>query len=797
MATDLSTPSQAPTHRADPRLFSQVVIRYYGLRFDGGKSTALEFQMNCRTSRFCLASLLSSLLLLASTHAQTAPASQATPPYKNASLPVDQRVADLLKRMTLEEKATMLSGSGWMESAPIERLGIPAIKMADGPMGVRSWIGSSALTSSSANPMKVETTAFPSGIAMAATWDVDLVEREGKAIGQEVKALGRDMILGPTVNINRVPLWGRNFEGYGEDPYLAGQLAVAYVHGVQGEGVIPSVKHFDANNEEFERHRVDAKIDERTLQEIYLPAFKAAVQQGGAWAVMSCYNKVNGTHCAESDYLLTDILKKEFGFKGFVVSDWGSTYSTAPTVNAGMDLEMPGGPPMKAFLARPQAAEQGSSGGWLTADKVLAEVKAGHITEATIDDNVSRILRVIFLSGLMDSPQPALGEVDTPAQQKMARDGETEGIVLLKNQSNLLPLDASKIHSIAVIGPNALVARTGGGGSSLVRPKYSVSPLQGIQKRAGAGVQVSSALGVGMAGEDPAHDSPEARANDLKAATDAAAKADIAVVVVGRFNKLESESFDVKTMDLPAGQDELIAAVEKANPHTIVVLNTGDPVTMTKWIDSTPALLDMWYGGQEGGNALAAILFGDANPSGKLPVTFPKRYEDSPAAKNYPGENLVVHYAQGIYVGYRYFDTKNVEPQFPFGFGLSYTTFDYSDLKVYHTIIHNMTSEPGHGYMAVLKVKNTGTRTGAEVVELYVHDGHSKIDRPVHELKRFKRLELKPGETKTVSFDLDRSAFEYWNPQTKEWTLDPGTFEIQLGASSRDIRLRAPVEITH
>ncbi len=752
--------------------------------------------MYWRTSRSCLALVFSSLLFLAATHAQTAPASQSAPPYKNTSLPVDQRVADLLKRMTLEEKATMLSGSGWMESAPIERLGIPAIKMADGPMGVRSWAGSSAITNSTANPVKVETTAFPSGIAMAATWDTALVQREGQAIGQEVKALGRDMILGPTVNINRVPLWGRNFEGYGEDPYLAGQLAVAYVHGVQGEGVIPSVKHFAANNEEFERHRVDAKIDERTLHEIYLTAFKAAVQQGGAWAVMSCYNKVNGTHCAESDYLLTDILKKEFGFKGFVVSDWGSTYSTAPTVNAGMDLEMPGGPPMKAFLARPQAQEQGSSGGWLTTDKVLAEVKAGKISEATIDDNVSRILRVIVLSGIVDHPHTPGGEVDTPAQQKMARDGETEGIVLLKNQGNLLPLDASKIHSIAVIGPNALVARTGGGGSSLVRPKYSVSPLQGIQKRAGAGVQVTSALGAGMAGEDPAHDTGEARANDLKAATDAAAKADVAVVVVGRYNKLESESFDVKTMDLPAGQDELIQAVEKANPHTIVVLNTGNPVTMTKWIDSTPALLDMWYGGQEGGNALAAILFGDANPSGKLPVTFPKRYEDSPAAKNYPGENLVVHYAEGIYVGYRYFDTKNVEPQFPFGFGLSYTTFEYSDLKVipFTTFSGSVKSE---GTLVRLKVKNSGSRAGAEVVQLYVHDGHAKIDRPERELKAFSRVELKPGESQTIKLQLDRSAFKYWSPQTKAWTLDPGTFEVQVGASSRDIRLTAPVEITH
>jgi beta-glucosidase len=715
--------------------------------------------------------------------------------YKNTALPADQRVHDLLKRMTLEEKATMLSGSGWMESAPIPRLGIPAIKMADGPMGVRSWAGSSAITNASTNPVRVETTSFPSGVAMASTWDTALVQREGQAIAQEVKALGRDMILGPTVNINRVPLWGRNFEGYGEDPYLSGQLGVAYIRGVQGEGVIPSVKHFDANNEEFERHRLDEKIDERTLHEIYLPAFKAAVQRADVWTVMSAYEKVNGQYCAENPYLLTDVLKKEFGFKGFVISDWGSTYSTAPTVNAGMDLEMPGGPPAKAMLKSPRTIMSGNSGLWLEADKVLADVKAGKITEATIDDNVGRILRVILVSGLMDHPHTATGEVDTPAQQAIARQGETEGIVLLKNQGSLLPLDASKIHAIAVIGPNALVARTGGGGSSLVRPKYAISPLQGIQKRAGSAVQIISALGVGMEGEDPAHDTPEARATDLKEATEAASKADVAIVVVGRYNKNESEGFDVKTMDLPAGQDELIAAVEKANPHTVVVLNTGDPVTMTKWLDTTPALLDMWYGGQEGGNALAAILFGDANPSGKLTVSLPKKFEDSPAAKTYPGENLHTEYAEGIYVGYRFYDTKNVEPQFPFGFGLSYTKFEYTDLKVVSRL-ESAGKTPVEQVTATLKVRNTGQRAGAEVVQLYVHDGHAKIDRPEHELKAFSRVDLKPGETKTVALQLNRSAFEYWSPQTKEWTLDPGTFEIQVGASSRDIRLKAPIEIT-
>jgi len=710
-------------------------------------------------------------------------------PYRNASLPVEKRVSDLLSRMTLEEKASMLAGSGWMESMPIERLGIPAIKMADGPMGVRAWYGSSAITNAAGTP-KVLSTSFPSGVAMAATWDTDLVEREGRAIAQEVKALGRDMILGPTVNINRVPLWGRNFEGYGEDPYLAARMGVAYIKGVQGEGVIPSVKHFAANNEEFERHRMDEHIDGRTLHEIYFPAFKAAVEDAGVWTVMSAYQKINGLYCAENGDLLRNDLDNDFGFKGFVISDWGSTYSTAPTVNAGMDLEMPGGPPAKAMLSSPRSIESGNSGAWLTADKVLAEIQAGHIDEIILDYNVRRILRVIFASGLFDHPHPGGGEVDTPEQRAIALQGATEGIVLLKNEGGLLPLDPAKIKSIAVIGPNAAVARTGGGGSSLVRPKSAVAPLDGIKAKAGS-AEVTYALGVGMEGEDAAQDTPEARAKAQQEAVDAASHADVAVVIVGRYNKIESEGFDLTTMDLPAGQNELIQAVEKANPHTVVVLNTGDPVTMVKWIDQTPALLDMWYGGEEGGGALAAVLFGAANPSGKLPVSLPKRFEDSPAAANYPGKDLKVDYAEGIYVGYRYYDTKNVEPQFPFGFGLSYTTFEYSDLKAAYISTASIATH----VVVHVKVRNTGKRGGAEVVQVYVRDGHSKIDRPVHELKAFKRVELQPGETRTVEFSLDRSSFSYWSPEKRDWTVDPGTFEVQAGASSRDIRLKTQVEV--
>ena len=453
--------------------------------------------------------------------------SSANFPYKNSKLSAEERVKDLLSRMSLEEKVDMLAGAGWMETKANARLGIPSIKMADGPMGVRSWAGSSAITNT--QPTPVLSTSFPSSAAMGAAWNPELVEQEGKAIAQQTKAHGRDMILAPTVNINRIPLWGRNFEGYGEDPYLAARMGVAYIKGVQGEGVIPSLKHFAANNEEFERHRIDEKIDERTLNEIYLPAFKAGVLEGGVWAVMSAYNKVNGVYCAENPYLLKDTLKNLWGFKGFVISDWGSTYSTAATVNAGMDLEMPGGEPMKRWFAQAKTKESGNGAGWLTPDKVLPEVKAGKISTATIDDNVGRMLRVMFLAGLFEKPHTAApdGKVQTPEHKAVALTAATQGIVLLKNQGGVLPLDSSKIKSVAVIGPAAAVAYTGGGGSSLVRPVDPVAPLDGIRQRAGSGVQVSYALGVSMEGEDAAKDTPAEQAKLREEAVAAAAKADV------------------------------------------------------------------------------------------------------------------------------------------------------------------------------------------------------------------------------------------------------------------------------
>lgn len=710
-------------------------------------------------------------------------------PYKNPKLPVEQRVEDLLRRMTSQEKAEMLSGSGWMESQPNARLGIPAIKMADGPMGVRNWAGSSAITNAAA-AAPVLATAFPAGIGMGASWDVELVQREGQVIAQEVKALGRDMILAPTVNINRLPLWGRNFEGYGEDPYLAARMGVAYIKGVQSEKVIPSVKHFAANNQEFERHRIDEKIDARTLHEIYFPAFQAAVQQAGVWAVMSAYNKVNGLWCAETPFLLSQALQKRWGFRGFVISDWGSTYSTAATVTAGMHLEMPGGEPMRIWFAKPETQKDGNGAGWLTADKVLAAVAAGQLKQEAVDDSVRRMLRVMFSAGLFDTTHTRGGEVDTPEQRALARKAATESIVLLKNEGGVLPLGAPKIRSVAVIGPSAAIARTGGGGSSLVRPKYSVTALDGIKEAAGARVEVGYALGVAMQGEDSSKETPQARDKLRNEAVDLARKSDAAIVVVGYSYKLESEGFDRPSMDLPSGQDELIAAVVAANKNTTVVIVAGAPVSMTKWIGRVPAVAQAWYGGQEAGHAIGDIVFGVENPSGKLPVTFPKQWSDSPAYGHYPGENLHVTYGEGIYVGYRGFDKRNVEPLFPFGYGLSYTKFDYSDLKITPAKV-----AAGKQVEVTMRVRNSGSRAGAEVVQLYVHDVLSSVDRPVKELKGFRRVVLNPGQARNVSFTLDKSALSFYSPAKDEWVAEPGAFEVWIGASSRDIRLKGTFEL--
>ncbi len=710
----------------------------------------------------------------------------AVAPYQDPKLPVEKRLDDLLGRMTAVEKARLLAGSGWMESFPIERLGIPAIKMADGPMGVRNWIGSSAITNLATTP-PVLATAFPASVGMAASFDVDLVQAEGRAIAQEVKALGRDMILAPTVNIQRTPLWGRNFEGYGEDPYLAARMAVAYIRGVQGEGVIPSVKHFAANNQEFERHRIDEEIDPRTLHEIYFPAFRAAVQEAGVWAVMSAYNEVNGQYCAESPFLLTDTLKKRWGFQGFVISDWGSTYSTAGTVSAGMDLEMPGGEPMRRWFSRVAAQQEGRGRrGWLTEDKVMAAVASGALKQSAVDDNARRILRVMFDRRPLRQPRIGGGEVDTPEQRAVARRAATESMVLLRNEGAAPPAGRA---------PGALGggdrAERGGGTHGRRRQLARAPEVRGDtapRHPRGRGRPGPGALRPG--GRHARRGGTGGPPSGARGGRGAGRSSDVAVVVVGYSFKLESEGFDRPSMDLPAGQDELIEAVAAANKNTIVVVVAGAPVTMTRWLERVPAVLYAWYGGQEAGHAIGDLLFGAAAPSGKLPATFPRRIEDSTAFGHYPGEKLHVAYAEGIYVGYRGFDKEKVEPLFPFGFGLSYTTFAYSGLRIETPKVK--VGRAGGAQPAGPEHRQPG---GAEVVQLYLRDVAASLDRPLKELKGFERISLQPGETKTVRFTLDQKAMSFFDPGRDDWVAEPGAFEVEIGASSRDIRLRGGFEL--
>lgn len=651
--------------------------------------------------------------------------------YKNSKASIEKRVEDLLKRMRLEEKIDMLGGTGF-ESKPNKRFGIPALNMTDGPMGVR-W---------------GKATAFPAGVAMAASWNAELIKQIGQALARETKAKGRNVLLGPCVNIQRVPYAGRNFESFGEDPYLATRIVVAYVKGVQSEKVIATTKHFACNNQEYERLSIDTIVDERTLNEIYFPAFKAAVQEAGCWAIMCAYNRLNGQHCSSSSLLLTDILKHKWGFKGFVMSDWGAVHSTIPTLFSGLDIEMP----KDLYLKR---------------EKVLEAVKTGFIKESKINDKVRRMLRVMFSIGLFDTKKPDAGALDTQEHRKLALRASQESTVLMKNEKNLLPLNIKKTKSVAVIGQNAATARVGGGGSAKVNTFYSVSPLEALKKKFGKKIKIYYSSGL-----------------SLKEATKTAKTSDVAIVFAGLSNSIESEGKDREDLSLPHNQEKLIKAVSKVNKNTVVVLNSGAPVLMNNWLEQIPALVEVWYPGQEGGNAIADILFGKVNPSGKLPMTFPKKWEDSPAYGNYPGKDGVLHYKEGIFVGYRHFDKKNIEPLFPFGHGLSYTTFSYGDLKITPKKV-----KKNENVEVRLTIKNTGLCEGAETVQLYLSDIKASVERPPKELKGFKKVYLKPNEKKRISLILKPSDMEFFDACRRDWFAEPGKFKVMVGSSSRDIRL--------
>lgn len=802
--------------------------------------------------------------------------------YTDASAPVERRVDDLLKRMTLEEKVEMLSGTGFA-SKPLARLGIPSLEMADGPVGVR-WQPS---------------VAFPASVMLAATFDTVLAGRYGWALARETKAKGRNTILGPCVNIHRVPHGGRNFESFGEDPFLAARMAVSYVKGVQGEGVVATVKHFAVNNQETDRMFIDARVDERTLHEIYFPAFKAAVQEAKAQAVMCAYNKLNGTYCSENAMLLNRVLKEGWKFDGLVMSDWGAVHSTEGVAVNGLDLEMPDG----AFLG---------------AGKLLPLVREGRVKETVIDDKVRRMLRVMFRMGRFDRPLDT-PSVNAPEHRAVALDVAREGIVLLKNERALLPVAPLRYRSVAVLGPNAERLRTGGGGSSMVEPASVESPLDGI-RRTFAGAEVRFAAGVRLTGDVPPIDPKyfflpgdslgrrgvraeyfankglsgppvlrrvdpsisfrwgggapaegigpdgfsvrwtallrpdasgtyelttasddgirvtvdgkrvidhwndhgvEARTaaveltagryheliveyyenggdavamlgwtapgqDELAAAVEAARRSELAVIFAGNSHHQESEGFDRPEIGLPAAQVRLITDVATVNPNTVVVLHSGAPVTMLPWVENVAAVVWAFFPGQEGTQALIDVLTGVHNPSGKLPFTVGRRWEDYPAYGRYPGSDSTVEYSEGVMVGYRHFDAKEIEPLYPFGFGLSYTRFGLSDLAV--------TKKKNGAAEVTVKVTNTGAVTGTEVVQLYVRDRRPAVVRPPKELKAFARVSLDPGETKSVRLLLDRSSFEYYDAVRHSWSRSKGGYTIMAGTSSRHIILQRDIQ---
>ncbi len=745
--------------------------------------------------------LLHSVAALAAFALAAGPGFADTPLYKDSHQPVEARVSDLLGRMTLDEKIALVHADSKFTTAAIPRLGIPRRWMSDGPHGVREDIGPD--TWDAAGRTDDFATWMPVGINLAATWNPDMAQAYGTVIGQEALERGKQIMLGPGVNIMRTPLNGRNYEYFGEDPYLAARMAVGYVHGVQSQGVASCVKHFAGNNQERQRGSIDVEMDERTMREIYLPPFKAAVQEGGALAVMSAYNKFDGQYCSQNDLLLNTILKGEWGFQGLVMSDWSGVHDTRGAVLGGMDLEMGTVRPYDDYyLARP----------------FREGIEKGFYPVALLDDKVRRNLREMFRVGAFDGR--GAGSLNTAAHQAAARQVAEEGIVLLKNQGDALPLDASKIRSIAVIGEDAVQQFASGGQSAGVKAFYEITPLAGLVKRVGPQVDVTFSMGYrqpARRGRRPANATggrpaavpgaadaagvrrvdapPPANQPDpdlLERAVRAARLADVAIVIAGLNHSFDSEGSDRLDMKLPYGQDELIRRVAEANPRTIVVLMSGGPVEMSSWLPQVPAVVQAWYPGMEGGNALAGILFGDVNPSGKLPCTFPRQLSDSPASAlgSYPGSNGVEPYTEGLLVGYRWFDTKKIEPLFPFGYGLSYTRFAYSGLRLVRGPEAKGASVEGPVVTAAFEISNVGTRTGGEVAQLYVHQEHSSLPRPLQELKGFRKVFLKPGETQTVTIPLDQSAFAFFDPASHGWRSEKGNFTLVIGSSSRDVRLR-------
>ncbi|WP_338787196.1 glycoside hydrolase family 3 C-terminal domain-containing protein [Metabacillus sp. FJAT-53654] len=661
----------------------------------------------------------------------------------------------LLSEMTLEEKADLCSGKDFWNLKGIERLGIPSIMVTDGPHGLRKQnLGADHLGLFDSVPA----TCFPSAAGMASSWDRNLIQKVGVALGEECQAEDVAVLLGPGANIKRSPLCGRNFEYFSEDPYLSSEMAANHIKGVQSQGVGTSLKHFAANNQEHRRMSTDAIVDERTFREIYLASFEGAVKQSQPWTVMCSYNKVNGEFASENNYLLNEILKEEWGFEGFVVSDWGAVNERDVALANGLELEMP--------------ASKG-----IGENKIIEAVHNGTLTEEKLDAAVERILRIIF-KAVEEKKENAT--YDKEAHHQLARETARESMVLLKNEDRILPL--KKEGNIAVIGEFAKAPRYQGGGSSHIKPTKLENIVEEIEKTAGELVNVAYAQGY--------YRDKDAIDEDLiEEAKVVASQADTVILFAGLPDRYESEGYDRVHLHIPENQTRLIEAIAEVNPNIVVVLSNGSPIEMP-WLDKIKGLLEGYLGGQALGGAIADILFGDANPSGKLAETFPKQLSDNPSYLFFPGEGDRVEYREGIFVGYRYYDTKNVEPLFPFGYGLSYTTFEYSNLTVSSKEINDTDR-----LTVTVNVKNTGAVAGKEVVQLYVRDVESSVSRPNKEIKGFEKVELQPGEEKTTSFILDKRSFAYYNTELKDWHVESGEFEILVGKSSKEIVLTEKVQV--
>ena len=701
---------------------------------------------------------------------------------------MEKRIEKLIKKMTLEEKVGLLHGNSKFYVAGVERLGIPEWSLSDGPHGVRAEINRhdwayAGWTNDSAS-------YFPTGTAFAAAWNPELAYRRGEVLGEEARWRKKDVLLGPGVNIIRSPLCGRNFEYMSEDPYMNSVLAVAYIKGLQSRDVACSVKHFAVNNQETNRTTVDVECSERALREIYLPAFKAAVQEGGALTVMAAYNKFRGEFCAENNYLVRKILRNEWGFDGVYVTDWGAAHSTVPSMEAGLDVEM------GTLIDKYED--------WYYANPLIEAVKSGKVPMSLVDEKVGDVLRVMIKTNVLDPKKRfGPGSMNTKEHQQATYDAAAEAIVLLKNQNNLLPLDFSSIKSLAVIGDNATRKHSNGGLSSEIKAVYEVTPLEALCAKWGDKVDIRFAQGYEKLstfvegsnnGQSSGTFSSKTQESDalLKEAVEVARTSDVALLVCGLNHDYDTESFDRLNMDIPYGQVKLIQEVVKANPRTIVVMIAGSPLNMAAVDICSPAIVWAWFNGMEGGNALVDVLSGKVNPSGKMPFTTPVSLDQSPAHAlgNFPGRDLKVNYEEDILVGYRWFDTKGLPVVYPFGYGLSYTTFDYSNLNT-----DKETYDQADTIQATFTLTNTGDREGAEVAQLYVSDPVCSVMRPVKELKGFKKVFLKPGESRRITLDIPVSSLAFYSEAQSQFVVEPGEFILQLGASASDIKQRISVEV--